>query len=416
LLSVLSGLAGTGEEEPLAALLASTLGAAHGLPGGRGDQVLSAVRLDPDDPDGAVDGLAVAMGMVLAAPGAGAGLAAAWGRQMLAREAAQGAPAGATATGGALLPDAVDAALAVLARSGDTAAAARLLDDPVVWTTLLSRPGLGDTSSLAEVVRLAAAAPDAGRVARSALLALGQGLAPGSSGHVLDDQVVLPGVRDAITGLVVGQPGVVLPVLDAAATGAELDEGSDTALRGLGYLVTDDASAREVTATVRAALQAGDAGAFAGQVAGAHVAVLEYGQRLQYALAWSHEQSRAVDAEMVWTFGVSFPVALVPGRAGELAGMLEDVLADVLDANGDVEIGPDTGEVRTDGDAARFAVATLGPMAEAGAQADTGAAARLGFDRAGAALGRLTPPTESLLDKLEDLPLPDHSSRPRPRG
>jgi hypothetical protein len=408
LLSVLVGLAGTGEEEPLAALLAGALG----NPGARAGEVLDAVRLDPGDPDGAVDGIAVAMGMVLAAPGAGPALAAAWGRELVAREEAQGAPAGAGATGGALLSDPVEAALAVLARSGDAAAAASLLADAGSWRTLLSRPWPGGTDSLAAVVGLAGAAPEAGRVARSALLSLGQGLGPGSTARLIDDQAALAGVRAAVAGLVAGQPEVVLPVLDAAARGAQLGAADDTVLRGLGYLTADHVSAAAVTEAVRAALQGGAAGAFAGEVAGAHVAVLEYGQRVRYALAWSHEQSRAVDAEMVWTLGVSLPVALVPGPAGELAGFVEGVVADVVDANGDVEIGPDTGEVRTGGDAARFAVGTLGPAAVPGAQVPPGAAARVGFDRAGEVLGRLTAPQESLLDRLGDLPMPDLSHRP----
>ncbi|MCW2617589.1 MAG: hypothetical protein JWR28_738 [Modestobacter sp.] len=417
LLSVVAGLAGTGEEEPLAALLAGALGSSAAHPGGRvGEEVLSAVRLDPDDPDGAVDGLAIAMGLVLAAPGAGPMLAAAWGRQILAREAAQGAPAGAGGTGGAVLPDPVDAALAALGRAGDPAAAALLLEDPGTWTTLLSRPWPGGMESLAAVVGLAAAAPEAGRAARSALLALGRGLSPGSTDRVLDDQLALARVREAVTGLVAGQPGVVLLVLDAAATGVELDTEAQTALRGLGYLAADAGSAAEVTDAVRAALRAGDAGASAGQVAGAHVAVLEYGQRLQYALAWSHEQSGAVDAEILWTFGVSLPVALVPGRAGGLAGVVEDALGDVLGANGDVEIGPDVGAVRTADDAARFAVQALGRASPSGAGSIAEAAARIGFDRTGEVLGRLAAPGESPLDRLGDLPLPDLGDRPRRGG
>jgi hypothetical protein len=416
LLSVLAGLAGTGEEEPLAALLASALGAAGDRSGGRGAEVLDAVRLDPDDPDGAVDGRAVAMGLVLAAPGAGSTVATLWGRRLLAREAARGAPAGAGATGGARLPDAVHAALTALVRSGDAAAAALLLEDPVAWTTLLSRPWPRGTGDLAGVVALASAAPEAGRVARSALHALGQGLAPDSSGRVLDDRQALAGVRDAVADLVAGQTGVVVPVLDAAATGARLDRDDDTALRGLGYLVTDNAAAAEVTAAVRAALRSGDAGAFAGEVAGAHMAVLEYGQRLRYALTWSHAQSRAVDAQMVWTMAVSLPVALIPGRVGDLAGVAEDVVADVLDANGDVELDPDSGLVRTGDDAARFAARALGSAVVPGAAHPTEEAARLGFDRAGAALGRLTAPEVTLLDRLGELPVPDLSHRPRPGG
>jgi hypothetical protein len=233
---------------------------------------------------------------------------------------------------------------------------------------------------------------------------------------VLDDAGALSRVREAVAGLVAGQSGVVLPVLDAAATGAVLEPGADTALRGLGFLMADSGSARTVTAAVRAALQDGAAGAFAGEVAGVQVAVLEYGQRLRYALDWAQAQSRAVDRQILWTFAVSAPVTLMRGPTGELAGAVEGVLADVFDANGDVEIGPDTGRVRTADDAARFAQQAVGRVAVPGAEVMPAEAARVGFDRAAAALGRLAAPEESLLDRLGDLPLPDLSSRPRRGG
>jgi hypothetical protein len=232
----------------------------------------------------------------------------------------------------------------------------------------------------------------------------------------VDDHVALSRIREEVTGLVAGQPGVVLPVLEAAASATAPEPGVDTALHGLGYLVADAGAATQVTAAVRAAVQAGDAGVHAGEVAGAHVAVLEYGQRLQHALAWSHAQDRAVDAEMLWTATVSGPVAALRGTTGDLAGAVEDLLADALDANGDVETGPDTGRVRTAEDAARFAVGTLGATAAPGAQGLPDVVARLGFERAGRVLGRPSAPEESLLDRLEDLPLPDGSSRPRRRN
>jgi hypothetical protein len=414
LLAVLGERAGTDESDSLAALLAGALGGSDGQPGERVGEVLADLRLDPADPGAALDGIAIGMGAVLSAPGAGPTLAAVWGGQALAWEEARGVRAPAGAAGGALLPDPVGAAVAVLARAGDPAAAARLLERPGAWTTLLSRSWPGGTGELAAVVGLAAAAPAAAQAARSALLALGQGLTPGNgTSRVLDDQIALARVRPEVTGLVAGQTDVLLPVLDAASTGAALDAAADTALRGLGYLVADPAAARKVTTAVRAALQAGGAGAFAGEVAGAHVAVLEYGQRLRYALAWSHAKSEAVDAQMVWTPAVSVPVSLIPGPAGDLAGVLEDVLADALDADGDVELGPDTGRVRTDDDAARFAVGALGPAAPAGAEVPPGAAARVGFQRAGRALGTLAAPAESPLDRLGDLPVPDLSRWPR---
>ena len=410
LLSVLAGSAGTEEEMPLAGLLAVALGG----PSGRIEQVLDGVGVDVVDPDGAVDGIAVAMGLVLAAPGAGPALAARWGRQLLVREAAQGARAGASGTGAAELPDPVDAALAVLAGAGDPTTAAQLLADPGVWRTLLSRPWPGGTDTLAALIDGAAAAPAAGPVARAVLVALGEGLAPGSAVQVLDDSGALSRVRDELTGLVAGQPAVVLPVLSAAGTGAGRAEDGDAALRGLGYLAAGTSSAGRLTDAVQAALRTGAAGAVAAEVAGAQVAVLEYGQRLRYALAWAHEQSRAVDAQILWELGVSQPLSLLTGRVGEVLDVIEDPVADFFDANGDVEIGPDRGRVRTADDAARLA-ATLGPAAP-GTVVPSGAAARAGFARAGDVLGSLVAPGESLRDRFPDVSVPDLSSRRRRGG
>ena len=408
LLSVLGGEAGTAETEALAGLLAGVLGGAASAPGTRGAGVLDRVRLDPTDPDPAVDRIALAMGQVLGARGAGSALPARWGGQLLAREAARGTRAGAGTTGGALLADPVGAAVAAVARSGDHAAAAALLAGPAAWTTLLSRPWPRGTGSLAAVVSLAAAAPDADRVARSALLALGGGLRPDSSGRAPDGEEALSAVRDEVAGLVAERPGVVLSLLEVAGTSGDLDHDADTALRGLGRLVSEAAPAERVGAAVRAALQSGPAGSSAGHVAGAFVAVQDYGQRLRYALSWSRAQSRAVDAAILWTFAVRVPLTAVPGALGEVAGAVEGPVADGLDVNGDVEIGADRGIVRTADDAARFAVESVGPAAAGGARA--------GFDRAGGVLGRLAAPEETFLDRLDDLPVADLARSSRRGG
>jgi hypothetical protein len=141
--------------------------------------------------------------------------------------------------------------------------------------------------------------------------------------------------------------------------------------------------------------------------------VLEYGERVRYALAWAQAQDRAVDADIIWTIAVHAPVALVSRRFGDLPGAAEAVLSDALDMNGDVEIGPDTGRVRTADDAAGLAVQALGAAAVPGARVGTAAAARMGFDRAGATLGRPVPPPAGLLDRLDDLPVPDLTRRSR---
>jgi len=227
-------------------------------------------------------------------------------------------------------------------------------------------------------------------------------------------------VREAMAALVASCPEIVVPVLDAAATGADLDRDVDTALRGLGHLVADAGSAYAVTVAVQTALRAGAAGAFAGEVAGVHVAVLEYGQRLQYAQTWARAQGRALDRQALWQVAVHPWVMAVESRAeeagefvGEVVGAVEGVVADTVGMNGDVEVGPDTGQVRTGEDADAFAVASLGTAPVAGALAAPGPAAQVGFARAGATLGDLAPPPEdSLLDHLDDLPLSGGSRRP----
>jgi len=75
--------------------------------------------------------------------------------------------------------------------------------------------------------------------------------------------------------------------------------------------------------------------------------------------------------------------------------------------------GPGAARRCTADGAAEFAVQVLGTAAVPGARAGAGAAARMGFSRAGAALGRLVPPPANPLEVIDDLPLPDLSSGSR---
>ncbi|MCZ2838412.1 hypothetical protein [Modestobacter sp. VKM Ac-2985] len=400
-----------GSVDALADLLAGALGSVAGgaASGSPARRALGDLRLAPADPDGAVDVLAVGMGTVLSGlagrgvSGASA-LAASWGRQFLAREAVQGA--GAAARVGPPAADPVAAALTVLRHAGDRTAAGELLTDPASWTTLLSRPWPGGTEDLAAVVTLAAAGPGAATAAGAALQSLGRGLAPDSPDKVLVDQETLARIGAEVSGLVAGQVGVVLPVLEAAVRdgGPEghLHASTDTALRGLVLLLAEEARSEPVVAAVHAALTAGDAPASSSaELVGATVAVQEHAQRLRYGLAYSQEHEAAVDRQLLWTLGVTVPSFFLRGPRGDPLSAGLDLAAIVVGADGEVRMGPDTGRVRTAEDAQRVADELLGeetlvPVAVA-------AAARTGFARVTAVLGSLGPPEPSLWDRLDDL-------------
>jgi hypothetical protein len=403
LLAVLGAGAGTDAGQDLADLLARTL---------RGDGPAGAL-LDAQDPDGGADVVAVGMGVVLAAPGAGAGLAASWGRAVLERERAQGASAVDRTT--STLPDPVDAALRVLVRAGDAAAAADLLRSPAAWGAALARDWSDGGAALAAVIDLGACAPGGARSARAGLEAFGQGLAPGSDTAAIDVRRLLPAVRDALGGLVAAQADAVAAALVPVAAGAHLDVAADAGLRGLGLLLSEPGPDALVTGALVAALRDGGvrvaAGAGAGEVAsgevaGAYVAVQEYGQRVRHALACARELTDAVDRQLNWTIWVTLPSLAVRGPSGELVAGLEDVAARAFRADGTVVPPRDTGLVRTADDAARLAGAVLVGGETAG---------RAGFRRTTAALGvPEMPDATSPLDVLDDLDPPDR--RPGRRG
>lgn len=414
-----------GSADALAGLLAVTLSsvAAGASATSRAGRALDELRLDPADPDGAVDVVAVGMGVVLrtlAGPvrGGASRLAASWASQLLAREAAQGV--GSAVRVGPTTPDPVAAALTVLRSGGDPGSAGRLLGEPAAWTTLLSRPWPAGTADLAAVVSLAAAGRGAAAAVEAALRALGQGLAPDAPDRVLVDQGTLGGIGAAVSRLVAGQPGVLVPLLGAAVrdggADGDLDASTDTQLRGLAQLFADEARSEPVVGAVHAALRAGQAGGSASSAAalvGATVAVQEHGQRLRHALAYSQAHGEAVDRQLLWTIGVTVPSAPLSGSRGELVGDVLDAAAGLVGADGVVRMAPDTGPVRTAEDAQRTAVELL--TAEAPALGPVGAAARAGFDQVAAVLGRPGPPAPAPLDRLDDVPEPDDRDRWRRR-
>ncbi|GAB4080563.1 hypothetical protein GCU67_17200 [Modestobacter muralis] len=415
LLTLLGNRTVAAEQEPLAGLLASAVGAAG--TGSRAAEVLDTVRLDTADPSSAPDAVAVGMGLVLTAlaaggrAGRGVGLAVGWGGQLLAREAERGATAVERTT--ATLPDPVVAVLAVLVAAGDEGAAAALLSDPASWTRLLGRSRPGGVDHLVEVIGLASRSPQAAPVASSALQALGEGLRPGTTQPVVVGDVLGTAVGGAVTDLVAGRLDVVLPLLGAAtgSVAGGVDAATDSALRGLGHLLVDGDRARTLSAAVHEALAAGPGSPVTGLLAGGFVAVEEYGQRLGYVLAHARALSWEVDQQLLWDVAVTLPVKLVTWR-NPYGPAVEAVVGEVqrqVGFDGTVDIGPDNGETHTAWDARRWAGAALG--SRAGSSSEVGLSAEVGFARATAVLGRPLPPQPDVLGQLDDLQgdLPDRS-------
>ena len=409
LLALLGSVAGTGAGDALAALLARACAAATPAAAGRGRPALPAVEelLGPGDSDAGADVVAVGMGAVLAAPGVGAGLAASWGRAVLERERAQGA--GAVDRTTATLPDPVDAALRVLVRAGDAAAAADLLRSPAAWGAALARDWPDGGAALAAVIGLGAGAPGGAGSAQAGLEALGEGLAPGSDTAAVDVRHLLPAVRDALGGLVAARVDAVAAILVPAAAGADLGVAADAGLRGLGLLLSepgqDDLVTGALVAAVREGAVGGAAGASSGEVVGAYVAVQEYGERVRHALDCSRERADAVDRQLNWTIWVTLPSLAVRGPTRELVGGLEDVAARAFRADGTVVVPRDTGRVRTADDAARLAGAVVVGGGDAG---------RAGFRRTTASLG--VPGVPDVTSPLDGVDPPDRrpgSSGPR---
>ncbi len=412
-LSVLGQLAGTGAGAPLATLLATavTAAGAGGAPAGRAAEALAGLRLDPADPDGAVDQVAVGMGVVLAVPTAGAELAATWGRQVLEREDAQGAGAVDRTTG--TRPDPVAAALTVLARAGDPAAAAGLLASAPAWRALLERSWPAGGADLARVIGLATDAAGAPAVATGLLQALGRGLDP-DPGDRDDpvfrdvDRATLRLLAAPLGDLVAGQVDGLVPALGAAGAGTPVDAASEAALRGLGLLVSEPAAGGSVTAALAAALPAAgsDRG---GQVAGAYVAVEEFGDRIGYALEYARALSDATDWHLLWTL-VTAPRHLVRGPVEELVDGLLDAAATGLHADGEAHLPPDTGRVRTAEDAVCFLRQARHPGGTTGGAEE---AARAAFAAASALLTRPVPPVPDPLDVIDETePPPERRRRP----
>lgn len=231
-------------------------------------------------------------------------------------------------------------------REGDAAAAADLLASPSAWAAALARPWTDGGAALATVVGLGAHAPGAARTARAALQALGEGLAPGTTRSVTADRHTMDTVRDAVGALVAAQIGAVVVGLSRLTVGGPLDPAADTALRGLGLLVSSPAQDDQVTGALATSLRAGARAGSAAEVAGAYVGVQQYGQRVIHALACAQALADAVDRQVNFTIMIEAPATLLlAGRSEEkvFGRDLLDPLATALHADGTVDLPMDHG-------------------------------------------------------------------------
>jgi len=390
----------------LARLLATAVGAARAPESGAGQlaEVLGAVYVDPDDPDGVPDQIAVGIGTLLTAvPAAGGGVraetAARWGAQILVREHRQGLSAANRL--GPTTPDPVPVVVDRVARSADPAAAAVLLTERQAWDALLARPWPDGAAALATVIGDAAAEPGpAGDAAvRSGLAALGHGLSPRGAGSWTVDRDTAAQLAPSLSSAVTAHAGVAAEVLGAAGAGAPLALPDDEVLRGLGYLTLDP----EAAADVQRAVDAGTAAPTpldAVAVRSALVAVREYGQRLDHALDTFAVLTAAVDRQFTYDVTIRFGAWLfdrtlgrTPGGevATEFVDAGVDVLAWLLDADGNWEAPPDEGLV-FDREDAVAAAAALAPADDPAATEVLGRQARASFDSAASLLGVPRPP------------------------
>lgn len=320
--AVVERLGGSGLEQVLL-LAASDDGVAAGLAvaftaastsATRAPGLLSAV-LDPLDPDGVPDQVALGMGAVVAA-GGGAVLASGWLPSLLAREREQGQRAVDRSAGGAADP--VAAVVGALVVSGRPDVAAGALDTPAAWSALLARPWADDGAALAELVALAAGAGAAPVVATAALTSVGAPLVPGAD-HVV---TVLPGtwvlVAPELAAVVAAHPGVLVTPL----TGPEAP-GAVTVLAGAAALLTVDRAARLVVPAVEGAAQAPPPGVDGAVLVGALTAVQDQARTVGHLVGSAEADARAVDEQFIRK-ELELVFSLVPGTVAMVVGSAVD--------------------------------------------------------------------------------------------
>jgi hypothetical protein len=410
-LLVLLGQDPDGPDNPMAALLASALGAA--VPGeGEHDgvsAVLGATYVQSDDRYGPSDTAAAGMAAVLSAGtrAAGGGLrmvtVAEWARQLLVREHVQKLPGGLPPAGAPWRRDAFDpAGLAVglLARGGEPAVAAALLADQRVWEVALLRFWDDGGTALGELIEAAGrhAGPAGDRAVRLGLETIGAGLLEGDPSDRTVDRDNVEAVAPALGEAVAAHVTVVTGDLAAAASG-EVDAGAEQLLKGLGYVSVDQHAAASVETALRKWSLAqpldltGTGPATpdpAVAVPSAFLAVQDIGQRLSYALDGYELQDEARDKEAFWNWTAGLALELVSYVPVAPVAVLADVVNAygpiLLDMDGTFDQGKDRGLRFDAAEAARNVLAALPPDRAAEAYA-VGVQAEAAFRRTTEALG-----------------------------
>ncbi|SDG04303.1 hypothetical protein [Klenkia brasiliensis] len=304
-----------GSDDGVARGLAVALTAAASSPT-RAPGLLSAV-LDPLDPDGVPDQVALGTGAVVAA-GGGAALAARWLPSLLAREREQGQRAVDRTASGAADPVAVVVG-SVLA-SGHPEVAAGLLDTPAAWSALLSRTWSDDGAALAELVALAARGGSGPVVATAALTSVGAPLVPGAE-HVV---TALPGTwsraAPALAAVVAAHPDLLVSRLaDPAAPGAA------AVLAGAAVLLAEVPAARVVVPVVEALAVAPPAGVDGAVLAGAFTAVRDHASTVAHLVGCARADAGAVDEQFLRT-EAELAFSLVPGEPVMVLGSAVDTV------------------------------------------------------------------------------------------
>ncbi|TFV65455.1 UNVERIFIED_ORG: hypothetical protein E4P37_10150 [Bacillus sp. AZ43] len=394
---------------PLAGVLAAALGGA--VPGtARTDRVRAVLEADhlPADDTWSADRRAAGMAAVLLA---GAGSAAPrtatvaeWARQLLVHEQATGRPpglpAGTPGRGPGEPHDAVEVAVAALAREATPTEAAVFLGGRRTWEMLLARHWADGGELLGALVGTAAddAGPDGDRAVRLGLQTIGAGLFAGDPSGWTVDRGTVAAVAPALGHAVAAHVAAAADALGTAASGAD-DDGTGQQVRGLGLVLLDG----EARAAVQGALvdwsvtQVRDGGRSSPEsphpaiaVTSAFVAVREHGYRLDHALDGHELRERAEDREQFWKWTAGLvlelasharatPLAVVAEVAGTYAPML-------LDMDGTFDLGPDRAP-RLDADDAAALARGVVPADLAARVHVVEAQARAAFERTARLLG-----------------------------
>ncbi len=280
----------------------------------RAPGLLSAV-LDPLDPDGVPDQVALGMGAVVAA-GGGALLASGWLPSLLAREREQRQRAEDRVPGPAADPVAV--VVGALVSSGRPEVAAGALDTPAAWSALLARTWSDDGAALADLVALAARDGSAPVVATAALVSAGAPFVPGGDHVVTALPATWARVAPELAAVVAAHPELLAGrLLDPAAPGAV------GVLAGAAALLAEAPAAAVVVPAVEGMVAGLPPGADGAVLVGALAAVRDQGATVAHLVGSARADAVAVDEQFLRK-EAELVFSLVPGATPMVAGAAVD--------------------------------------------------------------------------------------------